>query len=70
MHRLPNRWRDSRAIEEKVKRWLSAGSRDNGPADFGESSAALREMATKATEYKAIRGLFDLTLPIPRESDS
>jgi hypothetical protein len=56
MHRPPNRWRDSRTIEENVKRWLSAGSRDNGPADFGESSAALREMAMKATEYKARRG--------------
>jgi hypothetical protein len=53
-----------------VKRWLSAGSRDNGPADFEESSAALREMAMKATGYKARRGFFGLTLPIPRESDS
>jgi hypothetical protein len=35
------------------------------PANFQKSSGALRQMATKAAQYKARRGLFDLTLSIP-----
>jgi hypothetical protein len=66
--RFPNRWRDSRAIEENVKRRLRPGHATMGLPISGKSSATLREMAMKAAEYKPRRGLFALTLPIPEKA--
>ena len=57
-----------RQLKASLDVWPQLPVRSRDPSGLLVSGNLFRrtaEMATKAAEYKARRGLFDLTLPIP-----